>query len=135
METKKEQKKIDKFLKNWLTQKLRRLSYQWPARKAALRKARISRGRYECAMCKDAGVEEQYGPKEIVLDHIDPVVSEEDGWVDWNTYIKRLFCEEKGWQVLCRQCHDIKTYLENDIRRQIRNEKLKEELGEDEEDL
>ena len=124
---KEEMTKEEKFLKSWLVQKLRRISYQWPARKAAKKAARVSRGKYECAMCKDAGVEKLYGPKEIVLDHIEPVISVEEGFIDWNNYIVRLFCEESGFQVLCKSCHDIKTYLENDIRKQIRMDKINEE--------
>lgn len=121
------EKEAEAFLKGWLTQKLRRLSYQWPARKEALRAARVERGKYRCSMCEGAGVDKLYGPKEIVMDHVDPVISVEDGFIDWNTYLKRLFCPENGWQVLCSACHDIKTYLENDIRRQVTAEKEKDE--------
>jgi len=118
----------DKFLRNWLIQKLRRMSYQWPARKAALKKARVSRGKYRCAMCEDAGVDALYGPKQINVDHIIPVISVDDGFVDWNIYIERLFCSEDGFQILCKPCHEIKTYLENDIRRQVNSEKNDDDL-------
>lgn len=117
------EKEAEAFLRAWLIQKLRRLSYQWPSRKEAIKAARVERGKYECAMCKAAEVDKLYGPKEIVADHIDPVISVEEGFVDWNIYLKRLFCAENGFQVLCKSCHEIKTYLENDIRRQIKNEK------------
>lgn len=109
----------EKFLKDWLVQKLRRISYQWPYRKAALRKSRVARGKYKCTSCEF----EHFGPKQIVLDHIDPVVDVEAGWVDWNNYIFRLFCAEEGWQVLCKQCHQAKSYLENQIRKEVAEEK------------
>ncbi len=114
-----------KQLKSWLSQKLRRLSFQWPPRKAAIRKARVSRGKYVCAMCQEASIEALYGPKEIVLDHRNPVIDPFDGWIDWNTYISRLFCEEDNWQVLCRDHHDMKTTLENEIRKDIRKDEKK----------
>jgi len=119
-----EETKEEKHLRSWLIQKLRRISYQWPARKAALKAARVSRGKYECVMCKEAGVEALYGPKDINVDHVEPVVSVEDGWVNYDTYINRLFCSDSNFQILCKPCHEIKSYLENDIRRQIRTDKV-----------
>lgn len=43
------------------------------------------------------------------VDHILPVVDPYTGFVDWNTYMERLFCEEEGFQVLCNPCHTKKT--------------------------
>ena len=42
-------------------------------------------------------------------DHIDPVVDPRRGFVDWNTYIERMFVEVEGFMALCEGCHDIKT--------------------------
>jgi hypothetical protein len=58
-----------------------------------------------------------YGNKEISLDHIEPVVDPHLGFVDWNNYIERLFCEASGFQVLCKTCHSAKSKRENEIRR------------------
>jgi 5-methylcytosine-specific restriction endonuclease McrA len=91
--------------------KLRRISYSWPARQAAYKKARVERGIYECASCQH-----KFGPKEIQLDHINPVIDPHDGFNDWNDYINRLFVNEDGWQVLCRSCHSYKTHQENLVR-------------------
>lgn len=107
----------ERILKNWLVQKLRRLSYMWPPRKAALKKARIARGVYKCAHCNNT-----FGPKQINVDHIIPVVSI-DGWTDWNGFIDRLFCKEEGYQILCIQDHDTKTQLENSLRPNFRSSK------------
>lgn len=104
-------------LRHWLTNKVRRLSYQWPPRKDAIKKARLERGIYRCNIC-----EGKFGPKEIQLDHIEPVVNEEDGFIDWNIYLERLFCAEEGFQVLCKPCHEAKTFLENQIRVQVKND-------------
>lgn len=109
----------EKYLKDWLVQKLRRLSYQWPPRKEAKRAARVSRGKYKCAICEG----EEFGPKQIVMDHIEPVIDPEEGFIDFNIYLKRLFCKKELFQVLCKSCHTSKTYLENEIRKQVRNEK------------
>ncbi len=106
-------------LQQWLLHKLRRISYQFPERKEVLANARVSRGKYTCAICKGSN----FGPKEIQLDHILPVISPHDGFVDWNTYIERLFCSADGWQVCCRVCHGYKTTQENSIRSQTKKDK------------
>lgn len=94
----------------------------WPPRKEAIKNARVARGEYKCATCE--GI---FGPKQIQLDHITPVIDEEQGFIDWNTYIDRLFCDTEGFQVLCRTCHSAKSFLENEIRKQVRHEKEKVE--------
>lgn len=104
-------------LRHFLTNKLRRISYQWPPRKTAIKRARIERGKYKCNICENI-----FGPKEIQLDHIEPVVGYEDGFIDWNNYLERLFCAEEGFQVLCKPCHEAKTFLENQIRAQVKND-------------
>lgn len=107
----------------WLKRELRRISYKWPARKEALKAARVSRGKYICAICLEDSIDALYGPKEINLDHIDPVIDPLDGFIDWNNYIDRLFCPEDNWQVLCKHHHDVKTRIENEVRKQIAKEK------------
>lgn len=115
--TKPERKKTPNH-RHWLTNKLRRLSYQWPPRKQAIVNARVERGVYKCATCEGL-----FGPKEIQLDHKIPVVDEEIGFVDWNTYIERLFCDVENFQVLCKPCHETKTFFEQEIRKQVKREK------------
>lgn len=58
-----------------------------PAKKPAVR--------YKCAICGN-----MFKSTEVAVDHIDPVVSK-DGFIDWNTFIERLFCEKDNLQVLC----------------------------------
>ncbi len=101
-------------LKPWLIQGLRRISYRWPGRYRVKLAARVSRNKYKCAKCPAS---KTYAPREIVLDHIDPVVDPKVGFVDWNTYIARLFVGEDGWQVLCKKCHNKKTKKENERRK------------------
>lgn len=97
-----------KAVKSWLITKLRSASLQWPPKNWAKALARVERGKYKCASCE--GI---FGNKEVVLDHIEPVIDPEVGFVDWNSYIERLFCQKEGFQVLCQECHDIKTELED----------------------
>lgn len=59
---------------------------------------------YKCASCG-----EDYPASEVNVDHIDPVVDPVVGFVDWNTFIERLFCGKENLQVLCTECHTKKT--------------------------
>lgn len=103
-------------LRHWLQQKLRRISYQWPNRKDAIVKSRMSRGRYKCASC-----EGEFGRQEIQLDHIVPVIDPHVGFVDWNTYIDRLFSAVSNFQTLCKPCHNAKTFRETEVRKQVKS--------------
>ena len=110
----KEQK--PKFFKSpnrdtWVKGKLRQMSLRWPPRSEALKRARKERGKYQCGMCL-----ELFGSHSVHLDHINPVVDLQTGFVDWNTFIDRLFPDVEGWQVLCETCHGAKTSMEDDLR-------------------
>lgn len=96
--------------KNWLIWILRRATYKWPPRSASLKAAWVERGIYRCAKCKKV-----FPRKDVAIDHIVPVIDPKNGWVSWDVYIERLFCEEKGFQILCRKCHDKKTKKERSI--------------------
>jgi hypothetical protein len=45
----------------------------------------------------------------MAVDHIDPVVSVNDGFQDWNEFIARLWCDKSNLQRVCDTCHDKKT--------------------------
>jgi len=98
--------------KLWLMKELRKIYMKDPERKSVLRDSRVSRGKYQCAHCKEI-----FRPKEVFVDHINPVISITDGFVDWNVYINRLFVEKYGLQVLCKNCHDHKTHKEENPER------------------
>lgn len=110
----------DEERRKWIIASVRRASYRWVPRYKAKAAARIERGQYKCAACKGL-----FGPKQISLDHIKPVVDPHKGFIDWNNYIERLFCEEDGFQVLCKTCHSAKSKHENAIRRIVKKEKTK----------
>lgn len=90
---------------------LRRGTFHWRARTEAMGNARVERGKYKCAHCEDL-----FGPKEVDLDHIDPVVNPKTGFTTWDDYINRLYPPAEGWAVLCKQCHENKTLLEDTMR-------------------
>jgi hypothetical protein len=83
----------------------------------ALKNAKVSYGKYKCKIC--GGL---FGPREVALDHIDPVIDPEHGFIDWNTYIDRLFVAPEKYQVLCKAaCHKLKTAEENKIRKEVKD--------------
>lgn len=90
---------------------LRRGTFHWRARTEAMTAARVERGKYKCASCGDL-----FGPKEVDLDHNDPVVDPKHGFTTWDDYINRLFCPAEGFSVLCHQCHENKTLVEDKMR-------------------
>lgn len=93
---------------------LRNGSRKWPPKFETLNAAKTEKkinpksGRlaqhYECNLCG-----KEYTNKDIEVDHIVPVVDPVVGFVDWNTYIERLFCERSNYQAICKPCHRIKT--------------------------
>lgn len=105
---------------------LRRTSQKWPPIANALKKARVERGEYLCAECKQIvpATTKVDGKrvKNVHVDHIDPVVDPNIGFVDWNTFIDRMFVEDEGLQVLCNACHTIKTEKEKSIAKDRRME-------------
>lgn len=116
------------FIK-WLQGQLRGVYRKWGAKSNVLLAARAGRMRnvrtnrlayhYSCAACK--GI---FPQSMVEVDHIIPVVDPHEGFVDWNTYVARLFVREDRLQVLCNPCHDTKTKLEGEIRRERPTRKI-----------
>lgn len=96
-------------LKNYIVAHLRRIGYLNIHRNQAFRDARVERGKYQCAACKQL-----FKLKETDGDHIDPVIDPHTGFTTWDSYIERLFLGRI--QVLCKPCHKAKTSAENKIR-------------------
>ncbi len=105
---------------------LRSISMRWPPKNKVKQNARIQRGVYLCAGYKrenhevPASLPPKAGNKRrinnAVVDHISPVVDPKRGFVSWDELIKRLFCEEDGFQLLCHECHSAKTADERKLR-------------------
>lgn len=103
---------FEKFKKNFVKQSLRRASYRWPFKHMAKSAQRIERGFYRCQSCQGS-----FGPKEVNLDHKDPVEDIKTGFTGWDKFVDRLFVKTNEFQVLCLPCHDAKTLVENEQRR------------------
>ena len=100
--------------KSFVTSALRAASRRWPVKPKALKAAFVSRQvnartgkmamHYMCAKCKKLFV-----ASDVQVDHIEPVVDPKKGFVSWDVYINRMYCEIENLQVLCKPCHKIKT--------------------------
>lgn len=62
---------------------------------------------YRCNVCGSF-----VGSTLVSVDHINPVVSVSEGFIDFNTFIERLFCDASNLQVICDDCHNTKTQTE-----------------------
>jgi hypothetical protein len=61
----------------------------------------------QCQVCN-----QWVGSTKLSVDHIDPVVSVEDGFIDWNQFIDRVWCPKSNLQRICDTCHNAKTNAE-----------------------
>ena len=103
---------------------LRKASSRWPVKYQVMKEACVGRSinastgkmalHYKCASCCGT-----FPAKAVAVDHIQPVVATKDGFVNWDTFIARLFCNKEGLQVLCKVCHDAKTAMERKERKDV----------------
>ena len=126
------QKPVD--VKTWVIWALRKSSYRWPPRNAALRAAaatkaeytakpgekvsKLVRNFYRCKTCKKV-----FSRRGVSIDHVRPVVDPKKGWRGFDEYITRMFCDQSGFQILCSLCHDAKTKKENKTRKAQKGKK------------
>lgn len=61
----------------------------------------------QCEVCQ-----EWASTSKMSVDHIEPVVSTTEGFVDWNTFVARLWCDKSNLQRICDTCHHTKTQQE-----------------------
>ena len=107
---------------------LRKASMRWGPTNRVKAAARVERGFYKCAQCsaivpataittlKNGKVKRV---KNVAVDHISPVVPL-TGFDSWDGVITRLFCDEEGLQLLCRECHELKCQEETSERKRHR---------------
>ena len=105
--------------RSFVTSALRGSSRKWAPISDVLTEARVRRGTYLCANCKEEGPAtikiEGKRVKNAVVDHINPIVDPEVGFTTWDDFINRLFCEEENLQVLCHSCHKEKSNKERAV--------------------
>lgn len=110
---------------------LRQGSRRWAPIQQVKKEANVSRGIYLCAGCQQEvplTVKEGRKRKQnIFVDHIDPIVDPEVGFTSWDDYVERMFCEKEKLQLLCKDCHDVKSTEERAIATE-RRRKEKDEL-------
>lgn len=109
---------------------LRSKSRFWKPLSDTLKEAKVTRGIYLCNVCKRevpvSHIVNGKRRKNIVVDHINPVVSLETGFSDWHQFIENLFCEKDNLQAICSACHDKKTKTEREIRSNNKKENNEE---------
>ena len=88
---------------------LRGAFMKWGPKHAAKESAKVSvtgkahRFEYTCAACKGG-----FRSTEVQVDHIVPAGSLKT-FDDLPGFVERMFCEQVGFQVLCSDCHQLKT--------------------------
>lgn len=99
---------------------LRSASRRWRPIYETLRKARVERGKYLCNGCGGIVPPTLNKKRNLAIDHREPIISPETGFIDWNTFISALFCEEDNLQLLCIGCHKEKSKKEREIYNELR---------------
>lgn len=107
-------------LKSFIISGLRSCSRRYPPKYQCLAEALVGKkinkktnrlgNHYTCNVCNG-----EFPSSEIQVDHLVPVVDPLTGFVDWNTYINRMFCDVSNLQAVCKACHKIKTKAENQL--------------------
>jgi hypothetical protein len=135
---------VDKKFKGKIINALRKLSFTYPPRNKVRKRQQIGPATFECEHC---GIWIYEGSRDIAsqleildleppvdlikgkpnMDHLEsvvPISGFKKGRWDWDEFINRMFCKESGFQLLCSSCHDIKTNLEDEMRKEHRQNKL-----------
>lgn len=82
---------------------LRAAFRKWAPKHEAKQAAKVAYNTYECASCGG-----WFGTKQVEVDHIVPAGSLRS-FEDLPGFTERLLCEVDGFQVLCKECHRVKT--------------------------
>jgi len=119
--------------KSFVKSLLRQGTRKWGPIQEVTKAARVARGEYLCAGCKEVVTKTTLDPEtrkrvnNVHVDHIEPVVPV-TGWESWDSCIENMFCEKDNLQVLCSKCHKEVTAAENAQRKYYRDlEKKKDE--------
>ena len=94
---------------------------RWPVKYKCIKEAFVKNGinpktGRKCKLHKCADCGKLFPQKDVVADHIEPVVPV-TGFTNWDDIIRRMYCEIEGFQALCKECHKIKTAQEREERK------------------
>lgn len=110
--------------RSFIRSNIRRASMKWGPIIDILKEARVERGIYLCNGCKQEvpATTKVDGKrvKNVHVDHIIPITDPTVGFTTWDDLIDRMFCEKENLQVLCNECHTIKTNEEKAIAKRRR---------------
>lgn len=121
-------------ISTWVTWMVRKASYRWPPRNEAVRDAKVAPNTFRCAGCNKHVKKQKIGRRSsISADHIIPIkdptkpgafqdalLSCACGVCD---FLRKMFCDKTGFQMLCMECHDEKTFIETGVRKEARRKK------------
>lgn len=109
---------------------LRGATRRWFPITTVRKKSRVERGRYRCVGYErrshivPATLPPKKGNKRriknVLVDHIEPIIDPEKGFESWDVTIKRMFVEEDELQVLCHACHQKKCNYEKELAKRSR---------------
>ena len=112
---------------SFITSTLRSGARRWPPKYETLNLAKTEKkvntktGRiaqhYTCNGCGG-----EFTAKDVQVDHIEPVVDPNTGFISWDVFIERLFCERSNLQVLCKTCHLLESNLEKQEKKNASNQ-------------
>ncbi len=109
----------DSQFNTFIRNQIRGATKRWNPVHVVMKAANRGRGLYECNGCHEVVPvtvrKDGARVKNVFVDHIDPVVDPLVGFVSFDEYIKRMFVEREGLQVLCSDCHTIKTNNERGL--------------------
>lgn len=75
---------------------------------AVLKRAKRGTNRYQCERCGKI-----FKYRDMTVDHVEPVVSVEEGWQGMAEFARRLYCEPEDLRAICiDKCHAKKTERE-----------------------
>lgn len=113
--------------KQFVINNLRMVSRKWPAINEARNKAKLAYNTYVCQKCFN-----KFPNKYVRVDHkvpvVDPIIGfpmTPEGMEDWSVYIPRLFCDVDNLELLCEDCHNLKSGIEQEIRKLNRKPRAK----------
>lgn len=104
-------------LKSKLIPAIRKIWFYSPLRREVLTNAKVG-DKFRCNQCDELF-------EKVQIDHINPIVSLQEGFEDWNSYIGSTFCDIANLQALCEQCHQTKSMIEREKRKIYRKKRKK----------